>query len=317
MVALRPPRRQPGGARLWDANCLRYVESGALVKRDLLEARWKEGLYASTLFVPPPLPGKAWPGDYLSFLKTAPMVVAVSPGPEETFGYFSGMTPKQLDKLRADADYLRKATGKPVMVGHGGYWTRLEFEKVPFYDIYDPETEPLYPAPCTPICDRSLPASQGHLAAAADVRGRALRALAFHVFVELMRGSRGWQIAHGPGDASTFRGLHAEMTLMQPIVFSKEKVPAVRIEPPLEHMVRRHRNRTYVAAASTHGMSFGTCAGVRSARRRAGAVSPLIGTPGATSPTATTPRAGRRPSVLARTAFRTSSTRIRGRSAAS
>ncbi len=30
--------------------------------------------------------------------------------------------------------------GKPVMVGHGGYWNRIEFERVPYFDIYDPET---------------------------------------------------------------------------------------------------------------------------------------------------------------------------------
>src|SRR5262249_2176127 len=60
--------------RLWDANCLRYVEGAGLVKPDVLEARWKEGLYASTLFVKPPAPGKPWPEDYLKYLKAAPMV---------------------------------------------------------------------------------------------------------------------------------------------------------------------------------------------------------------------------------------------------
>jgi hypothetical protein len=34
----------------------------------------------------------------------------------------------------------------PADPGHGGYWNRFEFEKAPFFDIYDPETEPLYPA---------------------------------------------------------------------------------------------------------------------------------------------------------------------------
>src|SRR5262249_125375 len=123
------------------------VEGGGLVKSDVLEARWKEGLYASTLFVKPPAPGKTWPEDYLKYLKAAPMVVSISPGPEETFGHFSGMTAQQVHRLKAEADHLRRAAGRPVMVGHGGYWNRLEFERVPFYDIYDPETEPLYPAP--------------------------------------------------------------------------------------------------------------------------------------------------------------------------
>ncbi len=65
------------------------------------------------------------------------------------------------------------------MVGHGGYWTRLEFEKVPFFDIYDPETEPWYPAPAAhrPAAARRGQA-EGHLAPSADVRERPLRALA-------------------------------------------------------------------------------------------------------------------------------------------
>jgi hypothetical protein len=244
--------------KLWDANCLRYVEGGGLVKQDVLETRWKEGLYASTLFVPP-MPGKPWPDDYLRFIKGAAMVVSVSPGPEETFGYFSGMTAKQLAERKSDADYLRRATGKPVMVGHGGYWTRLEFEKVPFYDIYDPETEPLYPAPLHTDL-RPLVAGKPKVVwlrpqMYEDVPFERWR---FHAYVELMRGARGWQLAHGPGDASTFRGLHGEMAFMQPVIYSKEKTPEVRIEPPLEHLVRRHKNKTYIVAASTHGMTFGT-----------------------------------------------------------
>src|SRR5262249_59123647 len=103
--------------------------------------------YAGRFLVPRPGGwGRRGPGEYLTFIKNAPMVVAVSPGPEEAFGWFSGMPPAQLAKVKADADPLRQGTGKPVMVGHGGYWNRLEFEKAPLYDIYHPETEPIYPA---------------------------------------------------------------------------------------------------------------------------------------------------------------------------
>ena len=68
-------------------------------------------------------------------------------------GHRGGVRPVPRDDRRRSSRgwrqvvaYLRKTGGKPVMVGHGGYWNRLEFEKVPFFDIYDPETEPLYPA---------------------------------------------------------------------------------------------------------------------------------------------------------------------------
>jgi hypothetical protein len=32
------------------------------------------------------------------------------------------------------------------MVGDGGAWNRFEFAEVPFFDIFDPETEPEFPA---------------------------------------------------------------------------------------------------------------------------------------------------------------------------
>ena len=242
---------------LWDLNCLRHVE-GALVKPMQLEEMWKKGLYASTVFIPPPTAKNPWPDDHLKYLRTAPMVAAVSRGPEEAFGYFYPMTAQQLDAVKAEADYLRKATGKPVMVGHGGYWTRLELEKVPFFDIFDPETEPWYPAPV-------------HTDLAPLVAGKAktiwlrpqmyesvpYERWRYHVYAELMRGARGWQIAHGPGDASLMRGLHAELRYLQPFVYSKEQPPAVTIEPGVEFMTRKLGNKTLVVAATTHGMSFG------------------------------------------------------------
>jgi hypothetical protein len=239
---------------LWDLNCVRYVE-GALITREQLEAVWKKGMYASTVFLPQKTP---WDAGYLTYLRTAPMVAAVSRGPEEAFGYYTAMTPAQLDQVKADVDSLRKATGKPVMTGHGGYWTRLEFEKAPFFDIYDPETEPWYPAP---LHTDLRPLIEGQRKVA-WLRPQMYESVPYerwryHVFVELMRGARGWQIAHGPGDASLMRGLHAELKHLEPAIYSKEKPAAVTIEPGIEHMVRRVGGKTTIIAATTHGMSFG------------------------------------------------------------
>jgi hypothetical protein len=242
----------------WDLNCVRHVETGRLVTPVQLQELWKKGLYASTVFVPPPAPGKAWPEDYLKYLRTAPMVAAVSRGPEEAFGYFSPMTAKQLDEIKGQVEHLRKATGKPVMVGHGGYWTRLEFERVPFFDIFDPETEPWYPAP---VHTDLAPLVEGKKKVV-WLRPQMYESVPYerwryHVYVELMRGVRGWQIAHGPGDSSTFRGLHAELRCLQPAIYSREKPPVVKIEPPVEYLVRKLGNRTIIIAATTHGLSFG------------------------------------------------------------
>ena len=79
----------------------------------------------------------------------------------------------------------------------------------------------------------------------------------FHSYTELMRGCRGWQIAHGPGDVSLVRGLHGELEFMKPIVASPDPGPPVRIEPRIEHWSRRHEGKTYIIAATTRGMAFG------------------------------------------------------------
>jgi hypothetical protein len=245
-----------GERAIWDINCLRHVE-GPVIKQPQLEEMWKKNLYASTVFIKPPDAKNPWPDDQLKYLRTAPNVAAVSRGPEEAFGYFYPMTAQQLDSLKGEVDYLRRATGKPVMVGHGGYWTRLEFEKVPFFDIYDPETEPWYPAPLhTDLMP--LVAGKGK---AVWLRPQMYESVPYerwryHVYVELMRGARGWQIAHGPGDSSLMRGLHAELRYVQPFVYSREKPPEVKIAGT-EYFTRQLGNKTFIASATTHGMTFG------------------------------------------------------------
>jgi hypothetical protein len=186
------------------------------------------------------------------------MVVSVAPGIEEAFGLFHTVTPAQIAGLRGVVESLRKATGKPVMVGHGGYWNRFEFERVPFFDIYDPETEPLYPAN---LHTDLMPLIAGQEKTIwlrpqmyEDVPYERWR---FHVYVELMRGARGFQIAHGPGDASLFRGLGGELEGLKPVLWSTEPGPAVRMSPDMEHWVRGQGGRTYIMAATTRGLTFG------------------------------------------------------------
>jgi len=196
---------------------------------------------------------------YLESVRTSPAIVSTAPGIEEAFGLFTGASPDNLKGLQEVADYSRRATGKPIMVGHGGYWNRLEFEKAPFFDIYDPETEPWYPAN---LHTDLQPLVNGRAAVIwlrpqmyEDVPYERWR---FHAYVELMRGCRGWQFAHGPGDASLFRGLHGEMEFMKPIVASNDSGPAVDVQPWFEHWSRRRDGKTYVLAATTHGLTFGT-----------------------------------------------------------
>lgn len=253
----------------FDFNCLRYV-AGALANPKQLETLWsKDNLYASSAFVAVhPMfsiadllkGGKkdVVIADLLSFCKTAPMVVSTAPGIEEAFGLFHESTLEKLKGLEEVVNYVRKATSKPVMVGHGGYWTRLEFEKVPFFDIFDPETEPLYPAN---LHTDLLPLIKGQDKVIwlrpqmyEDVPYERWR---FHVFVELMRGCRGWQIAHGPGDASLFRGLHGELEFFKPIAFSEEAGPKIDVQPSLEHWSRRYKGKTYLIAATTRGLTLG------------------------------------------------------------
>lgn len=257
-----------------DFSCLRYV-AGRFTPRDKLEKSWaEENLYASTAFpighvvysVKDLLPAKGSKrsldakqmAEYLAFCRTAPMVVSMAAGIEEAFGLFHAATPEQLAGLEKVVDYLRQKTGKPVMVGHGGYWNRQEWEKAPFFDIYDPETEPFYPAnlhvDLQPLIRGQAKTSWLRPQMYEDVPYQRWR---FHVYVELMRGCRGWQMAHGPGDPSLFRGLHAEMEFCKPIAYSKDRGPKVAVEPWIENWSRRYNGKTYLIAATTHGMTIG------------------------------------------------------------
>jgi hypothetical protein len=252
-----------------DFNCVRDVAS-KITPRDVIEKRWTaDNLYSSTVFVVPgpvfstaelkdKAGGQASLEAYLEFCKRGPMVVATTPGIEESFALFHTASADQLAGLRAVVEYIYRATDKPVMVGHGGYWNRLEFEKVPYFHIYDPETEPLYPAnlhtDLWPLVAGQQKVIWLRPQMYEDVPYERWR---FHVYTELMRGCRGWQIAHGPGDASLVRGLHGELELMKPIVTSPDPGPPVRIEPWIEHWSRRHNGKTYILAATTHGMALG------------------------------------------------------------
>lgn len=282
----------------FDFNCLRYV-AGAITKHDALDKRWLgDNLYCSSAFaIPQPAfslddafkqaGGKDKLDAYLDACKKSPAVVSIAPGIEEAFGLFQGATPAQLKGLEQVADYLRQKSGRPIMVGHGGYWNRLEFEKVPFFDIFDPETEPLYPAnlhtdftplfQSTALAPRVRQDSRSESATLASkvlwLRPQMYESIPyerwrFHTYVELMRGCRGWQIAHGPGDASLFRGLHGEMEFWKPIVATVppspsgrgvggEGTPKISVEPWIEHKAWQHQQKTYLVAATTHGIPLG------------------------------------------------------------
>ncbi len=253
----------------FDFNCMRYV-AGSITDPKAIAKRWlDDNLYCSSAFaIPTPAfsldelykqaGGKDKLLAYLAACKSSPAIVSIAPGIEEAFGLFQGATPAQLKGLAEVVDLVRKQSGRPVMVGHGGYWNRLEFEKVPFFDIFDPETEPLYPAnlhtDLAPIVrgqDKVIWLRPQMYESVPYERWR------FHTFVELMRGCRGWQIAHGPGDASLFRGLHGELEFFKPIVASPDAGPKVEVEPAIEHWSRRHQGKVYVIAATTHGIPLG------------------------------------------------------------
>ncbi len=258
-----------------DFNCLRqYPSFGKSTSSQIMasvEGAWKnDNLYCATFFVGPS-PGPFSTEELIScaggpdeldralkFVREAPMVVSGGTGTEEAFGQFTAATPEQLQGMSEAVQMVREKTGKPVMVGHGGYWNRFEFEHIPWFDIYDPETEPLYPAN---LHTDLLPLVAGQPKAMwlrpqmyEDVPYERWR---FHAYVELMRGCRGWQFAHGPGDVSLFRGLHGEMEFMKPIAYSTDPGPKIEIEPAMEHWSRRHGGKTYLIAATTHGIPLG------------------------------------------------------------
>lgn len=212
----------------------------------------------SAMFAKSGVGGQAGLDSYLAWCSNAPMVVSIGPGIEECFSEFVVRTPAEIDGLQQVVSYIRDHTGKPVMASHGGYWNRFEFERIPFFDIFDPETEPLFPAN---IHTDLMPFIKGQRKAVwvrpqmyENVPYERLR---FHTYVELMRGCRGWQMAHGVGDLSLFRGLHAELDYLAPATFSSDPGPAVEIDPPMEYLVRRANGKTTIIAATTRGLTLG------------------------------------------------------------
>jgi hypothetical protein len=243
----------------YDFNCNRYV-AGSITSLDEVARHWNDdNLLCSTAFVAKSaiFSARDLPGaDYLSRCARE-AVVSVSPGIEEEFGLMSSLSATQIQGLKNVTDDLRRLTGKPAMVGHGGYWNRFEFEKVPFFDIYDPETEPLFPAP---LRSHLTPLLAGHDAAVwlrpqmyEDVPYERWR---FHTYVEMMEGARGWQMAHGPGDASLFRGLHGEVEFWRPILASGKAID-VDCTPSLEHWAANYQGKTWLMAATSHPLWFG------------------------------------------------------------
>lgn len=252
----------------FDMNTLRYV-AASISNQEQVEKLWKtDNLYCSSAYVVPDVVysieeltknagGASKLAAHLQFCKTGP-VVSTAPGIEEAFALFTTLSPEKLAGLQKVTEYLRQQTGKPVMVGHGGTWNRFEFEKVPFFDIYDPETEPFFPAN---IHTDLAPLIEGK-AQTIWLRPQMYESIPyerwrFHTYVELMRGVRGWQMAHGTGDQSLFRGLHGEMEFIKPIAYSTDPGAAVRIEPWIEHFSRKHNGKQYVIAATTRGLAFG------------------------------------------------------------
>ncbi len=154
-----------------DFNCLRYVPAyGQSVDPKLaatVETAWKnDNLYCATMFVSPnPGPwsaaeliaraGGEQPLDtLLAQVRSAPMVVSAGAGIEEAFGQFTAATPQQLQGLADAVEIIRQKSGKPVMVGHGGYWNRFEFELVPSFEFSTRRPSPSIRPISIPTCGR-------------------------------------------------------------------------------------------------------------------------------------------------------------------
>ena len=244
-----------------DFNALRKAP-GPAFDLDRLNREWREERkYTATAFLTktPIYEVPEGMASELAATRQAPMIVSVSPGLDEAFALFLPLTEDKLAGLRKVVERMRSESGKPVMVGHGGYWNRFEFEKVPFFDIYDPETEPLHPAnlhtDLAPILTGADKAVWLRPQMYEDVPFERWR---YHAYVEVMRGARGFQVAHGPGDTSLFRGLGAELERLKPFLWSEDRGPKIHVDPEIEHWSRRVGDRVTLIAATTRGLKSGS-----------------------------------------------------------
>lgn len=195
----------------------------------------------------------------LDTIRTSPYVVSTNPGVDEVVSHFIAFKPEAIASLKTLTEHIRKNTGRPVSVGYGASLHRAEFERVPFFDIYEIGTAPFGPAPLHvdfwPALGKQDAVAWIHPEIFESVPYERLR---YHVFVEMMRGARGWEFVHGTGDPSLLRGLHGEVECMKPVLYSNEPGAKTSIEPAMEMFSRGYDGKTYVIASTTRGMSIGS-----------------------------------------------------------
>ena len=72
----------------------------------------------------------------------------------------------------------------------------------------------------------------------------------FEHWTEIIRHHTGYMQIGKPGDPTLMAGLNGEFRFIESFLFSKQKTPAVEVEPSVEHVVRATRDATYILATN-------------------------------------------------------------------
>jgi hypothetical protein len=72
----------------------------------------------------------------------------------------------------------------------------------------------------------------------------------FELWTEIIRGHSGYMQIGKPGDPSLMAGLNGELRFIESFLWNKDQAPAVRVEPPVPHLVRAAKGTTYLLATN-------------------------------------------------------------------
>ena len=164
-------------------------------------------------------------------------------------------------KHEATNDWIYATTRRPLSWSHSGAANAWNATHFPYYDINFAETEmwgPMeYNVIWTPQMKRlhKRPSTWAYLPQLYD--NHPFERYRFETYENIIRGSAGTLMIQGIGDPTFNRGLAGELRYLEGPLYSQEKAPAVRFEPPISHKVTRKDGKTYVLATNCGPIQVG------------------------------------------------------------
>jgi len=151
--------------------------------------------------------------------------------------------------------WVRQVTKRPLAWSSSGAFNAWNMSTFPYYDIVHAETEMWGPMDFnvifTPYLKRARkePSTWVYLPQLYD--NTPYERYRFETYENIIRGSAGVSMIQGIGDPTFNRGLAGELRYLEAPLNSTEPAPAVTCEPPVSHITRKHKGKTYILATNS------------------------------------------------------------------